>query len=307
MQICCKSRLQAAEEAHLDCFRSFPSDARFQVIAVSVALRISGCVALRKGHEKFAKRLLHESVLVANQFAIRCVFMEASGGHNSCKGAQWLQCAITASPEMDRPSLYPLTIAHRSPQCLSVVLRSGAAWNPRHLLIAAQFNHLDVLQILISHNIGQWSPQLPGQASCAGNVRFLNLIFGAGCQLWNLAIDGEPVAGAVGSYIPVGQLAPEDLPDWGLVVSSDLVCSGPVLLYAAEQGVNLTPRMRDMLVEVRRRALALAGCFHRAKRLSQASGAPAQAWQSMGAVPTAVVQSIATLARISLAAGDLVD
>jgi hypothetical protein len=96
------------------------------------------------------------------------------------------------------------------------------------------------------------------------------------------------------------------LPDWGLVVSSDLVRSGPVLLYAAQKGAPLTPRMRGMLGEVRDRALALAGCFHRAAGLRRAPGVEGRRWKAMGRVPIELIQKIATLARISIVAKDLV-
>ncbi len=82
--------------------------------------------------------------------------------------------------------------------------------------------------------------------------------------------------------------------------------SGPVLLYAAQKGARLTPRMQGMLRDVRSQALALADCFHRAARLSRGPGAAAQEWQAMGKGPVEIIQNIATLARISIAAVDLV-
>ncbi len=66
------------------------------------------------------------------------------------------------------------------------------------------------------------------------------------------------------------------MPDWSLLVSSDLAHSGPVLLYAAQKGAPMTPRMLGMLADVRRRALALAGCFHTACRIIGLSSAPAR-------------------------------
>lgn len=92
-----------------------------------------------------------------------------------------------------------------------------------------------------------------------------------------------------------------------MLVSSNLECSGPVLLYATQVGATLTPRMEGMLAEVRRRALALAGCFHRAAHLSRGRGRSASKWRAMGQVPVEIVMCIATLARISIAVVDLVD
>jgi hypothetical protein len=96
------------------------------------------------------------------------------------------------------------------------------------------------------------------------------------------------------------------LEDWTLVVSSDLVRSGPVLLFAAQKRAPLTPRMQRMLWEVRRRALALAGCFHRAARLSRGPGPDSRKWDAMGRVPPEIIQQIATLGKISIVARDFV-
>jgi hypothetical protein len=183
------------------------------------------------------------------------------------------------------------------------------------LLHVAVCNHLDILELWLEHPFN-WDPALPGQAACAGNVRFLRRIFQAGCPVWVTPIDGEPVINGQGQlqvdrFVPLGQQNPHHLPDWSLVVSSDLVLSGPVLLYvhvyAAQIGVGfeLTPRMQAMLAEVRRRAVALVCCFHRAARLRQAPGGDAE-WGAMGRVPREMVQNIATLARISIVVDDLV-
>jgi hypothetical protein len=76
------------------------------------------------------------------------------------------------------------------------------------------------------------------------------------------------------------------------VVSSDLVRSGPVLLYAAQKGAPLTLRMQGMLKNVRRRALALAGCFHRAARLSRGRAWRSHKWAAMARVPPEIIQQI---------------
>jgi hypothetical protein len=90
------------------------------------------------------------------------------------------------------------------------------------------------------------------------------------------------------------------------IIAYWVLCSGPVLLYAAQNGASLTPRMEGMLGEVRRRVQALAGCFHMASRLSQGPEAAAVDWEVMGRLPVELVQSIATLAGLSLAATELV-
>jgi hypothetical protein len=145
-------------------------------------------------------------------------------------------------------------------------------------------------------------------------VRFLMRVVEAGCPKWARANDGEPmkVMGAYGlpGFYPVGRGKPkqlENLGDWCLLVSSNLVVSGPVLLYAAQKGAPLTPRMLGMLGEMRRRALALAGCFRRAARLARGPTKRARKWQAMGRVPTEIIERIATLARISIVAVDLVE
>jgi hypothetical protein len=61
-----------------------------------------------------------------------------------------------------------------------------------------------------------------------------------------------------------------------------------------------------MLGQVQGRALALAGCFHRAARLSRMRSPGARKWEAMGRVPVEIIQGIATLAKISIVAVDLV-
>jgi hypothetical protein len=191
-------------------------------------------------------------------------------------------------------------------ECLRLVLEYGPCWSPESLLSAARDNDLDVLDVVIKYST-EWDPSVPGFAACAGNTRFLMCAFEAGCPVWTSARDGEPGQNGAPSYYPHGQTRLAGLEDWSLVVSSDLAISGPVLLYAAQKGAPLTLRMRKMLREVRGRALALAGCFHRSLALSRAPGVRACKWKAMGQVPVEIVERIATLAKLSIAVRDLVE
>jgi hypothetical protein len=92
-----------------------------------------------------------------------------------------------------------------------------------------------------------------------------------------------------------------------IVVSSDLVRSGLVLLFAAQKGLPLTPRMVRMLGDVRGRVQTLAGCFHRATRLRRGPGPDARKWDAIGGVPIDIIQRSATMARISIAVVDLIE
>ncbi len=257
---------------------------------------------LREGSVKFARHLFSNHPATALHFAEECI--EA---HDTLA----LQIVISAIPDNANHMLVLETIFLNDIRCLRVLLDSGVRFMEVDLLAVAVFSrHLDILELMLEHGF-DWSPALPGQAACAGKVRFLMRIFEAGCRRWVSAIDGEPVfvggCVALNSFVPVGQQAPQRLPDWTLVVSSNLVLSGPVLLFAAQMvvGLELTPRMKLMLADVRRRAVALALCFHRAARLWETPEAPAY-WGAMGRVPLEVVQNIATLARISISAVDLV-
>jgi hypothetical protein len=81
----------------------------------------------------------------------------------------------------------------------------------------------------------------------------------------------------------------------------------PVLLYAAQKGAPLTPRMKGMLEEVHRRALSLACCFHGAARLARAPRAAARRrWGAMERLPVEIIHSIATMAAISVVAVEYV-
>ncbi len=197
----------------------------------------------------------------------------------------------------------------KSAACLGLLLEMGAPWTPGSLLYAPRDNRLDVLEVVLKHSL-EWCPILPSTAAAAGNVHFLMRAFDAGCPIWTRVQDGEPRIDCGGWIAPAlhipGQYMLDLVEHWSLVVSSDLVRSGPVLLLAAQKGIPLTPRMEGMLGEVRRRALALACCFHRATRLSRAPGAAARKWDAMGRVPVEIIQSIATLGRVSIVAVDVV-
>jgi hypothetical protein len=148
-----------------------------------------------------------------------------------------------------------------SGNCLQMLLERGAHVPPSRLDSVCEHNRLDVLElVLLQHDIG-WCGRVPSQGACLCRTRFLMRIFAAGCPVWTSARDGEPcntLLGAGTGFVPLGKEEKEVLEDWSLVVSSDLVRSGPVLLLAAQKGAPLTPRMEGMLGEVRRRALALA-------------------------------------------------
>jgi hypothetical protein len=169
-------------------------------------------------------------------------------------------------------------------------------------------------------------------AACLGHVRLLMRMLESGCPICTTAADGEPCLKGndfhFPGYYPPGRKASSSQPDLTLVVSSDLVRSGPVLLLAAQKGAPLTLRMLKMLREVRRRALALAGCFHRAARPRRVGGAHtydvggrvsssrardrmsscrANEWDAMGRVPIELIQNIATLARLSVVARELAE
>jgi hypothetical protein len=196
-----------------------------------------------------------------------------------------------ASPLDDEEDLVSTAASISRVRCLRLLLEHGAPWVPSTMIHVAWGNCIDSLEVLLElRKARPWCPQISTIAANVGNVRFLRMIANAGCPLWTFASDS-------GHW----QRAPEG----ALVVSSDLEESGPVLLFAAEKGCPLTPRMGDTLREVRRRALSLAFCFNKATRLSRGPGKSALRWTAMGKVPVELVECIATLARISIIAEDL--
>jgi hypothetical protein len=260
-------------------------------------------VAVHRGNVGFAERMLSETHLNPSSFArdVLCYDDVVS-----------LRFILGAAPGIDLEVICGSSALEKSIKCLRLLLKNGAAWNPYYLPFAARDNRLDILDLVLPLT-KEWSPLVPTVAACLGHVRFLMRAFEAGCPVWVCTNDGEPteVIGMYGLpwFYPVGRAKPkrlEKLGDWCLLVSSDLVVSGPVLLYAAQKGVPLTPRMLGMLGEVRGRALALAGCFQKASRLGRGPTKRARKWQAMGRVPTDIVERIATLARISIAAVGLV-
>jgi hypothetical protein len=218
-----------------------------------------------------------------------------------------LRFVLAAGMSLDIGVLGIMAANGTDAECLRLTLEYGARWKPQWLLLAAQENCLDILDVAVKHST-EWDPRIPGFAACAGNARFLMRAFEAGCPVWTSARDGEPGQNGAPSYYPHGQTWQLSvLEDWSLVVSSDLAISGAVLLYAAQKGVPMTLRMRKMVREVRRRALALAGCFHRAVALSRAPGVGARKWKAMGQVPMEILERIATLAKVSIAVHELVE
>jgi hypothetical protein len=314
---CCESRLEAASKGHYKCDTFLHPRNKYYFGTVDLYPALS--LALRWGHLGFARSLFDDYRVRVFNFAKDCVYKQ------DAKSLQWA-LGMALGTEMDMHARYGYRM-YLSPSeledlsalagrkcyvdCLRVLLENGAPCVPYSLYEAARLNRLDILDVLV--RLSRWEPHpiLAGVAACAGNVRFLMRISEAGWPLWFGARDGEPALSQCTwfypdqppSRYPVGHL----LEDWSLVVSSDLVRSGPVLLYAAQKGAPLTPRMRELLGEVRRRARALAGCFHRAARLSRSPGPAARKWGAMGNVPVVVIERIATLGKLSNVVLDLVE
>ncbi len=184
-------------------------------------------------------------------------------------------------------------------------------------LYAAELNRLAILEVALKHRKEHgelWCPTLAGIAAAAGHARFLMRIFEEGCPKWSSACDGVPYMNSCRAYVSLAVHESQEtstfrcvmLDDWTLVVSPDLVRSDPVLLYAAEMGAPLTAGMEGMLGEVRGRALALAGCFRVAARLSREPGPHARKWAAMCQVPLEIIQDISNLAKISIVVRKLV-
>lgn len=293
--VCCSSGSEAARKGYLECYKGHvaPSD----YIGPYVGLIHSG---LQRGNVDFAKQLFSERRKEAFWVAWHCVRFD---------DVACLQFTLdTPLPSTCRDTL--AMVASRSIGCLRMLLEGGARWDPRGLEAACIDNRLDVLDVVLQHS-RKWCGSVITSGACAGNTRFLMRMFEAGCPVWTSARDCEPSYSSGrfdgGVFRRPGENKREDPEDWTLVVSSNLARSGPVLLLATQKGAPMTLRMQWMLGNVRRRALALAGCFHRATRFSRKLDASAHEWNSMGKVPIDVVMRIATLARISISARDLVE
>jgi hypothetical protein len=297
-RFCCQSRYQAASRGHFECYERLlphdPEGPQSQDLFPCLAL------ALWKGNEVFVRRLLGEPRVDVSNFAIYGI-REDEPGH--------LEYLIRAGLAKDLERLCRSAGRYNSLGCLSFLLEQGAPWTPYALLYACRDSRLDILEVVSKHS-RDWCHHVPTVAGACGNVLFLMRAFAAGCPVWKCAQDGEPEINCLSFVLPSlyhpGENKWEKVKGWSLIVPSDLVCSGPVLLYAVQKGAPLTPRMRRMVGKVRARALALAGCFHRATRLSRAPGG-ARKWGAMARVPVEVIQGIATLARISIVAVDLVE
>jgi hypothetical protein len=300
---CCDSPYQAAKRGHYECFTLLlPRQRRFSSSEPRADVWLCLRLALRRGNVGFVKHVFVDYFGTAQKFARLCLRRDDPVG---------LQLLLdAASPHVELRLLAHMSTMCSAPQCLRVLFDNGVPWNPWRLRYPAAHNNFSILEVVLQHT-NEWVPSVPGIAGCLGHVRFLMRIFEAGCPVWAAALDGEPERWLDHGHIPMffmaGQVLPVRFSDSSLVVAPDLVRSGPVLLYAAQKGVCLTPRMEGMLGEVRRRALALAGCFHRASRLSQTEGAAAEMWLAMGLVPVEIVTRIATLAKLSIVDVDLVE
>ncbi len=295
---CCESRLEAATEGHYNCYKLLTpyGPENFPYFQFFPLLRRS----LLNKHVEMARRLVSEQGLDCEEFARYCLAYDDTTS---------LGFVVHALSGLSLTRLAGSAALRESVKCLHLLLETGALWDPYYLLFPTDRNHLDVLEVVLQHS-REWCPKVRTLATCIGRTRFLMRIFEAGCPTWASAVDDEPRGDAGPWGIPARALWERNGPsrlDWCLLVSSDLVVSGPVLLYAAQKGAPLTPRMEGMLGEVRRRALALAGCFHQAARLARRPGLHARKWAAMGRVPPEIVERIATLARTSIRAVDLVE
>jgi hypothetical protein len=303
LQVCCESRLQAALKGHCDCFIGLAPDQQYDGHG---HWDVYPCVliVLHKGNMEFIQQLFRNHHWIALAFGKICI--------DKCDSDS-LQVAVREAVGMDLFRLVYRAIRWDRVDCLRVLRELRARVQEKHLLIAAIYNSLSCLELILAHNPPS-CPMLQSQAACAGNVRFLMRIFrpDAGWPVWNTAMDGDPIKRdqnwipGVFMRIPVGQEVVVPLfmliRSRSLVVySSNLVCSGPVLLYAAQLRVPLTPLMEEMLQDVRGRALALAGCFHRAAAIRKVPGPIYRKLDAMGQVPDDIIKSIATMARISIA------
>lgn len=288
---CCNTRFEAARRGHYHCYKQLspalggPRQGSYPCLQL----------ALHSGKQYFADLLaagIHRPS--AQEFAIHCF------GEDDLLSFQWV---LQMAPQLGRNPLVKYAADRGSVGCLKYLLQSGVTWDPAAFLFPAWRNKLDILQAGLPYST-EWHPQLPGVAAYAGNVRFLIRIFDAGCPVWKCAQDCGP--SSCGFFGARWGFQDKALAPWTLVVSSDLVRSGPVLLLAAQKGATLTPLMTEMVTEVRARALALAGCFYKADHLSQEEGAAAKAWEAMGRVPPDIIMSIATLAKLSIVVRDLV-
>jgi hypothetical protein len=299
--LCCGSREATAVYGHYECYRQLTP---FSVEDHCRDLYPLLGLALQHGNVCFARRVHSEDRVEANHFAHFCV-QEADDIS--------LAFQLAEAPHMRTGGLFQCAMRSHSLQCLRLVVTAvdqRTTWWPADMMSVVQCDRTDFLEAVLPY-IEEWYPRLPGMAASVGRVRFLLRVFEAGCPVWGSAVDGEPFfvppGQSVVGYIPPGKDTPSLLGDGTLVVSSDLVCSGPVLLLAARKGAPLTSRMEAMLGEVRRRALALAACFHRASQRRQPRGVRHRKRDAMGRVPVELIQNIATLAKISIVARELVE
>jgi hypothetical protein len=261
-------------------------------------------IALLHRNESFACRLLMERRVNPKAFAMHCI----SRDDPLCLAFVASFAVCFRPPALRTKWVCVVSAGDRALGCLRFYLNHRGPWYPCALLFAARCGDVVFLQLVLRHSKA-WCPKVPGFAAFWGNVRFLAHIFAAGCPIWTLAHDVDPgiESNRLWEFFcesNEGQVLL--IEDWALVVHPDIVRSGPVLLYAAQKGAHLTPRMLGMLGEVRARAQALANCFNRATRLSRARGVHARNWGAMGKVPVELIERIATLGKVSIAALDLV-
>jgi hypothetical protein len=306
---CCWSRRQAALRGHYECYSllcpyGVKDDGYFRPFEASVfwlCLRS----ALRRGNVAFALRLCGDHYSVSLRYMDWCV------RHDDPVALQLLVDA--ASPVMDR--LVVASAYGNAPRCLRHILKSGLLWIPWSLYLPCKHNWLGIVDVVIEHT-KDWDPDMrtrawdltmPITAATRGHTRLLMRMFDAGCPMWTSAADGEPLEGLPTRFHPAGHVETARIPDGTFMVSTDLARSGPVLLYAAQKGAPLTPRMQGLLGDVRRRALTVACCVSRAARLAQAPGARARRFRAMGKVPIEIISRILTMARLSIVVLDLVE
>jgi hypothetical protein len=251
-----------------------------------------------------AKAVLERAagVLPVLDFAIHCIKQDDA--------VCLMFLLVLPRPGMNGTNLARLSARYTAPKCLRFALEMGATWVPADLIYAVKENCLETLEVVVRRIQDK---RVLLAATCLGRVGFWMCLHRHGYPNWTVPSDEEASEVAmlycIETISHIDNTPPPYTDDLTLVVSSDLLRSGPLLLYAAERGVPLTPRMEGMLREVRHRAQALAGCFHRAKRLSQGPGAAARRWSAMGRVcnEEGIMKRIATYAKISIVERRLVE
>jgi hypothetical protein len=165
-------------------------------------------------------------------------------------------------------------------QCIQLMIDRKVAIHPVSLIVAAGCGDLDFVRWLHRHGVPLW------QHACDTHRYRIDDLWHD--RLWWSNVFCHSLAEP--RTLPIPWRPKEVVPIW------------KALRYGAVFGAPVTPHVKELFEEKRRRSRAVLGCFKAAARLSAVPGPARQKriWAGMAALPSSIVEEILILAGLEI-------